>query len=75
MSVQDKVDRYGYFPVLVWVITGIAALNWGTVELLDLNLVTTLVPGEFQAVVYIIIGAAGLLDLLETFAGVDLEVF
>jgi uncharacterized membrane protein YuzA (DUF378 family) len=70
-----KVDRYGYFPVLVWVITAIAALNWGTVELLDLNLVTELIPGEFQSVVYIVIGAAGLLDLLETFAGVDLEVF
>lgn len=59
---------------IVWIVAEIGALNWGLVELLDLNLVTEALGTGTEAVglVYIVIGLAGALALLEKVGVVDL---
>lgn len=65
-SIWDGEDT---IPGLIWIITSVAALNWGLVEFLDMNLVmelTNAVGGETAAmVIYGIIGVAGLITLLD----------
>jgi uncharacterized membrane protein YuzA (DUF378 family) len=71
-GLSEKVDRYGYFWTLVWIVTAIGALNWGLVELAEFNLVTELLPPDFQGIAYLLVGAAGLVNLADLTAGVDL---
>lgn len=71
-GLSEKVDRYGYFWVTVWILTAVGALNWGLLTVLDFGLVAELVPLDLQQVVYIIIGAAGAVNLADLTAGVDL---
>lgn len=56
---------------VAWVLSSIAALNWGLVELLDTNLVTdTLGLGaETAGLVYIVLAVAGLVSLYHFYEG------
>lgn len=48
-----------------WLLAAVAAINWGTVELFDTNLITDTagLPSETASIVYIIIGVAGVINL------------
>lgn len=56
--------------VTVWLLAGLGALNWGLMEVADLNLVTELLGSGSAGLVYIVIGAAGALSLAGNF-GLD----
>jgi uncharacterized membrane protein YuzA (DUF378 family) len=65
------------FQTLVWIIAEVGALNWGLVELANVNLVTELLGSgsELAGVVYVVIGLAGALALAEKTGAFDLEEF
>ncbi|WP_255148993.1 hypothetical protein [Halorarius halobius] len=71
MSLDEKISRYGIVQVGIWMLVSLAAVNWGTAELLDVNLLTY-VPGEFRSLVVVVIAAAGVVNLVET--ATDVEV-
>jgi len=56
---------------IVWILTSVAALNWGTVEFFDINLVGELAAlaggssGTVELIVYGIIAFAGVVTLLD----------
>lgn len=56
--------------VTVWLLAGLGALNWGLMELADLNLVTEVVGSGSAGAIYIVVGAAGALSLAGNF-GID----
>jgi uncharacterized membrane protein YuzA (DUF378 family) len=53
--------------VTAWLLAGIGALNWGLVELADVNLVTEIGGTGTAGAMYIVIGAAGALSLAGNF--------
>ena len=59
---------------ILWVTTSVAALNWGLVEFVDINLigevVTATSPGV-GTVLYAIIGVAGALTLADNLGAYD----
>lgn len=54
---------------VIWILTSIAALNWGLVEFVDYNLVaeaaTVLGSPTVETVVYAAVGLAGVITLLD----------
>jgi uncharacterized membrane protein YuzA (DUF378 family) len=50
-----------------WTVTSLGALNWGSVEAFDVNLLTDTagLGPETVGIVYLLIGAAGLLGLYD----------
>jgi uncharacterized membrane protein YuzA (DUF378 family) len=48
-----------------WLLAALAAINWGTVELFDTNLLTdtAALPAETASIAYIVIGIAGVVNL------------
>ncbi|MXR39807.1 DUF378 domain-containing protein [Halobaculum sp. WSA2] len=70
-DVQNPYDSdESAVKVTVWLLAGLGALNWGLMELADLNLVTELVGTGAAGAIYIAIGAAGGLSLAGNF-GLD----
>jgi len=49
--------------ITAWLLAAVGAINWGLMELIDLNLVTEIVSPSTAGVIYIVIGAAGALSL------------
>lgn len=66
----DKLGNEQVHLVL-WLIVGVAALNWGLVEFLDTNLLTDVLnlSGDALTATYGLIGAAGAVDLYNTVMG------
>lgn len=58
---------------LVWIITEIAAINWATDHFFDLNLIAELgiTDGTGATVVFAVIGAAGVIALLDSLGVYD----
>lgn len=59
---------------VLWVTTSVAALNWGLVEFLDVNLITEIVSAtapEVGTALYAVIGVAGALTLADNLGAYD----
>ena len=57
-ELKDTLD------VVAWLGTAVAAINWGTSEWLDLNLLTELgLSGDTLGLAYVAIGVLGIVDL------------
>jgi uncharacterized membrane protein YuzA (DUF378 family) len=56
---------------LAWLVAGIGALNWGLVALADFNLVTEFLSSGGADLVYIAIGVAGGLNIIELVTDVE----
>jgi uncharacterized membrane protein YuzA (DUF378 family) len=72
MALNDKINRYGIVQVTVWLVVAVAAVNWGTAEFLDINLVASLLPASAEKATYGVIAAAGAVNLIELLT--DFEV-
>jgi len=59
---MDKTLLFG-----IWVVVALGALNWGTVELMDFNLLTDLLQlsSEMESAAKVLIGAAGAINLVQ----------
>lgn len=57
---------------LALVFTIIGALNWGLIGLFNFNLVETLFgSGMLSAIIYMIVGVAGIINIMLLFADLD----
>jgi uncharacterized membrane protein YuzA (DUF378 family) len=65
MSLSTKINRYGIIQVAVWLVVAVAAVNWGTAEFLDINLVAALLPPSIEKLTYGVIAAAGAANIVE----------
>jgi uncharacterized membrane protein YuzA (DUF378 family) len=71
MALNDKINRYGIIQVAVWLIVAVAAVNWGAVEFLDVNLVESLLPASVQKISYGVVAAAGVVNIVELVTDVE----
>jgi uncharacterized membrane protein YuzA (DUF378 family) len=51
--------------VIVWTITAVAAINFGAIGAMDTNLLAQLLEPELLRVAYIVIGVAGVVDVID----------
>jgi uncharacterized membrane protein YuzA (DUF378 family) len=66
---QEKFDEYGTMAI-VWILAEIGAVNWLVLELTNNDILYYLgISGGIQSLVYILIGLAGLVALLDDFSG------
>jgi uncharacterized membrane protein YuzA (DUF378 family) len=67
-------DEFPGVQVVAVLLTAVGALNWGLVELLDLNLLTEVgLTGDLLGIAYLAVGVAGavvLVDMLDLFSRV-----
>lgn len=71
LDIRKAVDRHGIAQVAAWLLVDVAALNWGLVELFDVNLVADTLPADATGIVYLVVAAAGLVGLLENLTDVE----
>lgn len=65
MALNTKINRYGIIQVAVWLVVAVAAVNWGTAEFLDINLVAMFLPPSIEKLTYGVIAAAGAANIVE----------
>jgi uncharacterized membrane protein YuzA (DUF378 family) len=65
MVTVETPQNAGMAEVVVWTITAIAAINLGAIGAMDTNLLAELLEPELLRVVYIVIGVAGLVDVID----------
>jgi uncharacterized membrane protein YuzA (DUF378 family) len=58
---------------IVWIVAAVGALNWGLVEVADMNIVTQVIGSANAGLVYLAIGAAGALVLADKAGVVEIE--
>lgn len=57
---------------LALVLTIVGALNWGLIGLFNFNLVETLFgSGMLSAIIYMLVGVAGIINIMLLFADLD----
>jgi uncharacterized membrane protein YuzA (DUF378 family) len=55
----------GLLEVIVWTTVAVSAINWGLVGLMDTNLLAEFLEPELLRASYVVIGAAGAIDLVD----------